>query len=103
MAKFVAISRLREVPMPPEVMKNAVPAVPPWQKQLQAEGKLEASYTFSDRPGGCLILNMASHEELQKVLWSHPLFPFIGFEVHPVVPLEETEKTIKKMVKRLSG
>lgn len=101
MARFVAISRMREVPMPPEVMKNAVPAVFPWQKQLQAEGKLEASYTFGDRPGGCLVLNMASHEELQRVLWSHPVFPFISFEVHPVVPLEEMEKAAKEMASRL--
>ena len=101
MARFVAISRMREVPMPPEVMKNAVPAVIPWQKQLQADGKLEASYTFGDQPGACLILNMASHEELQRVLWSHPLFPIIMFEVHPVVLAEETEKTMKETVKRL--
>jgi muconolactone delta-isomerase len=101
MARFVAISRMREVPMPPEVMKTAVPAVFPWQKQLQAKGKLEASHTFGDQAGGCLILNVASHEELQRVLMSHPLFPFITFEVHPVVPLEETEKAVKEMVSRL--
>lgn len=101
MARFLIVEKQKDIPIPPEVMKQALPAVFGYLKQLQAQGKFEALFGFATRPGGCVIINVDSHAELQRIATSYPMSPFVTWEAHPLTTIEESEKAVQEMLSRL--
>lgn len=102
MAKFLIVQKQREIPIPPEVMKTAFPAQIAYLKQLQAQGKIEALFGLATEKGGCGIINVDSHAELQKIATGNPMWPFVNWETYPLTTIEETEKAVQEALSRLS-
>lgn len=100
MAKFLVISKQIDVPVPPEVMKKLLPAQFSYLKGLRQSGKVECNYGFVGAKGGALIVNAESHEELQNITNGYPMFPFVTLEIHPLITLEDMEKSALDMLKR---
>lgn len=71
MARFLIIQR-EAYEVPPEVAKEAIPAQFAYFKQLQAQGKIEAIAGFATARGGYAIVNVDSHEELQRIANLNP-------------------------------
>jgi muconolactone D-isomerase len=44
---------------------------------LREHGKLKFAYAFADFPGGIMVLDVASNEELQQVLFLLPSMPLV--------------------------
>jgi muconolactone D-isomerase len=44
-------------------------------QELKERGKLKFAYAFADRPGGIVVLDVASNEELQQLLFLMPSMP----------------------------
>jgi muconolactone delta-isomerase len=100
MAKFLVISKQINAPVPPEAMKKLLPAQFSYLKGLRQSGKVECDYGLVGGKGGAAIVNAESHEELQSITSGYPMFPLITLEIHPLVTLEEMEKSAMEMLKR---
>jgi muconolactone delta-isomerase len=100
MAKFLVISKQIDAPVPPEAMKKLLPGQFSYLKELRQSGQVECNYGFVGAKGGAAIVNAESHEELQSITNGYPMFPFITLEIHPLVTLEEMEKSALEMLKR---
>jgi muconolactone delta-isomerase len=102
MARFLVISKQINAPVPPEAMKKLLPAQFGYLKGLRQSGKAECSYGFVGAKGGAAIVNAESHDELQSITNGYPMFPLITLEIHPLITLEDMEKSATEMLKRLA-
>jgi len=90
-------------PMPPEMMKAALDAIPAeieYQKALEKKGKTIAKYTFAGRDEGFGIYDVESHEELNELLAKCPSSLMLSFEAIPLVDFEYSLKVFKEIVER---
>ncbi len=101
MPKFLVIQKQGPMPIPMEALKKLIPAQFAFMNGLQKSGKMEAGYGLATEKGGCLILNVSSHEELQQIIDSNPMWPFSTMETYALVSLEAAEKNISAMVAKL--
>lgn len=101
MARFLIIQRQKNIPIPSEVLKQVLPAQFAYLKQLQAQKKTEALFGFAAEQGGCGIINVDSHAELQKIATGNPMWPFVTWETYALTTLEETEKAALATLSRL--
>ncbi len=66
-------------------------------KELKDQGKLKFAYAFADSPGGVIILDVASNEELQQTLFLFPSMPLVNRTVKPLTQLGSVEKIIAEL------
>jgi muconolactone delta-isomerase len=99
-SRFLVISKQIDVPVPMEVLKKLLPAQFTYLKGLRQSGKVECNYGYAGAKGGLAIVNAESHEELQGITNGYPMSPFITLEIHPLITLEEMEKSATEMLKR---
>lgn len=75
-------------PMPREQWLGMT--VSTWEviKQLENSGKVVAGGAFVGQRAGCVIADVASHEELADLLNRLPLFAYLEWEVTPMLPAQ---------------
>ncbi len=66
---------------------------------LKKRDKLKFSYAFADSPGGFMLLNVDSNEELQRILFLLPSMPFVERTVKPVTEMKALLNVIKELEK----
>src|SRR5262245_14328618 len=66
-------------------------------KELKEQGKLKFAYAFADSPGGIVVLEVASHEELQQTLFLLPSMPLVERAVRPLTELKSVEDIIVEL------
>jgi muconolactone delta-isomerase len=49
---------------------------------------VEAAFSFAEGGGGCGIVNVTSHEELNEMLISSPMGPFSNYEVRALADFD---------------
>jgi muconolactone D-isomerase len=64
---------------------------------LKESGKLKFSYAFADTPGGIMILDVASNEELQQTLFMLPSMPLVQRVVRPLTEIKSVEGIISEL------
>ena len=89
-------------PVPPEMGTALYEASIEWLKAKIKEGKIECHYTYP-QGGGFAIVVSKSHEELTADLQSFPLFPFMSWEVIPVVDWEFGYNLGVEAFKKMAG
>ena len=74
------------------------------------QGKLRFAYAFADSPGGIMVLDMASNEELQQTLFLLPSMPLVNRTVRPLTEMKsvedlitELESIVSSMPRKLGG
>ena len=64
---------------------------------LKESGKLKFSYAFADTPGGIMVLDVASNEELQQTLFMLPSMPLVKRIVRPLTEIKSVEAIITEL------
>ena len=66
-------------------------------RELKEQGKLKFVYAFADSPGGILVLDVASNEELQQTLFMLPSMPLVDRTVRPLTEIRSVEGLIAEL------
>jgi muconolactone delta-isomerase len=63
---------------------------------FRQKGKIVEAYGYLDRPGGFIIYDVSSREELDKLLSKLPMHPFTEFEIVPLITAEQALELVKQ-------
>jgi muconolactone D-isomerase len=66
-------------------------------QELKEQGKIKFAYAFADSPGGIIILDVASNEELQQVLFLLPSMPLVQRIVRPLTEIKSVEGVVTEL------
>ena len=66
-------------------------------RELKEQGKLKSVYAFADSPGGIMVLDVASNEELQQTLFLLPSMPLVNRTVRPLTEIKSVEDLIGEL------
>lgn len=66
-------------------------------RELKEQGKLKCVYAFADSPGGIMVLDVASNEELQQTLFLLPSMPLVERTVRPLTEVKSVEEIIVEL------
>lgn len=66
-------------------------------RDLKEQGKLKFAYAFADSPGGVMVLDMTSNDELQQTLFLLPSMPFVSRTVRPLTDMKSVENLIGEL------
>lgn len=66
-------------------------------RELKEQGKLKFAYAFADSPGGIMVLDVASNEELQQTLFLLPSMPLVNRTVRPLTEIKSVEDLITEL------
>jgi muconolactone D-isomerase len=61
----------------------------------EREGKIVAGGVMAGRRGSCVIFDVESIEEFQRLVSQLPMYPFMDVEVIPLVSLDDTMKGLE--------
>jgi muconolactone D-isomerase len=64
---------------------------------LKEQGKLKFAYAFADSPGGIMVLDVASNEELQQILFLLPSMPLVKRSVRPLTEIKSADALIAEL------
>jgi muconolactone delta-isomerase len=64
---------------------------------LKEQGKLKFVYAFADSPGGMMVLDVASNDELQQTLFLLPSMPLVSRTVRPLTEMKSVEELISEL------
>ncbi len=78
-----------EPPLPPDKLLKHV--IKEWETVInfRQQGKILGAYAYVDQPGGFLIYDVSSREELDDLLSKLPMHSFTEFEVVPLIAAEQ--------------
>ncbi len=93
--KFLVLWQLELGRLSPEVIA-AVMDQPKYAKKLEAEGKIECRYHIVGRHGGAWIYNVASNEELDRLLAMSPVYNFASYQVLPLAEMSDPGTVVGK-------
>lgn len=65
--------------------------------ELKEQGKLKFTYAFADSPGGVMVLDVASNEELQQILFLLPSMPLVKRTIRPLTEMKSVESLIDEL------
>ncbi len=66
-------------------------------RELKEQGKLKFAYAFADSPGGIMVLDLTSNEELQQTLFLLPSMPLVNRTVRPLTEIKSVEQLIGEL------
>jgi muconolactone delta-isomerase len=67
---------------------HAVIRMPEYAQEVIDQGKLEARYHSAGKHGGAWIYDVASNEELERLLAMAPVYSFPRYEIYPLAEME---------------
>jgi muconolactone delta-isomerase len=86
--KFLVLWHLEVGRLNQEVMR-AVLNQPSYAKKLESEGKLECRYHLIGKHGGAWIYDVASNEELDRLLAMAPVYNFATYNILPLAEMTD--------------
>lgn len=85
--KFLVMWELEAAGLRPE-MVNAVMRMPGYASQVREQGKLMARYHIVGKHGGAWIYDVASNEELERLLATAPVYNYARYDIYPLAEME---------------
>lgn len=85
--KFLVMWELEVARLTTEVAR-AVMRVPEYAKKAADQGKLEKRYHIVGKHGGAWIFDVSSHEELERLLATSPVYNYAHYEVYALADME---------------
>jgi muconolactone delta-isomerase len=70
-------------------------------KQLENNGKVLAGGAMIGKPGGCVIVDVDSNEELSELLTRLPVAGYMDWEVVPLIPADTALESAKWALQQL--
>jgi muconolactone delta-isomerase len=86
--KFLVIWQL-ELSLLSRQMATALTRVPEYAASLESAGKIVSRYHIVGAHGGVWIMNVDSHEELERLLGGSPVYNFSTYEVRALSDMSE--------------
>jgi len=95
--KFMVVSRFKDAffGLPPEKQKKIMDTQGQFREKLIKEGKLKEIYLLGNMKGAMVIYDLNSSEDLAHLAES-PIFPFMDWEITPLVDMDVVRKAQKK-------
>jgi muconolactone D-isomerase len=87
-AKFLVLWQL-DLNLLSTEMAAAITRTPAYAAQLERQGKIVSRYHIAGAHGGVWIVDVDSHEELERVLGGAPAYNFAHFDVRPLSDMSE--------------
>lgn len=88
--------------LPPEAAGPLFQAAKQWFSDKTKEGIIDAVYGFPEG-GGLTIANADSHEDLMNTVRDFPLFPFVEWEIRPLVDINKSLDSAVQMFQRMAA
>ena len=87
--------------IPPQMAEQIFEMGRDWIKKALADGKIDVIYSF---PGGGAVTigNADSHDDLMAKMREFPMFPFVSWDVRPLVEIESSFDSAIEMFKRIA-
>lgn len=85
--KFLIMWELNVAQVRQEVV-NAVMRMPDYAGMLREQGKLVGRYHIVGKHGGAWIYDVASNEELERLLATAPVYNYSVYQVYPLADME---------------
>lgn len=86
--KYLVLWRM-ELSLLSSEMAAAVARMPRYAKPLEERGTVIARYHLVGQHGGAWIYDVASHEELERLLAMSPVYNFARYEIHPLAEMPD--------------
>jgi muconolactone delta-isomerase len=90
--KFLVIWKL-ELSLLSSHVAAAVARMPAYAKPLERSGQIEARYHIVGAHGGAWLYDVASNEELERLIALMPVYNFAHYTVHPLAEMPEWNET----------
>ena len=92
--KFMLIARFKDsfYALPPVKQKELRDASAQHTEKLTKEGKLKEMYVLGNMKGSIAIFDLNSPEDLVRIPYESPLFPFLDAELTPLVDMDVVRK-----------
>lgn len=100
MSKFLVIQQQADANLPPETFRRLLTAQINYMRELRRSGRVEMNYGFAALQGGVFVLDVASHDELQQILYGQPLWSHLKTETYPLNAIEAVEQWANDMLER---
>ena len=88
--------------LPPEAAGPLFQAAKQWLADKTKDGTIEAVYAFPEG-GGLTIGNAGSHEELMNSIRDFPLFPFVEWNIRPLVDINKSLDSAIAMFQKIAA
>jgi muconolactone delta-isomerase len=75
---------------------HAVMRMPDYAQEVADRGKLEARYHIVGKHGGAWIYDVASNEELERLLAMAPVYNFARYAVYPLAEMESPADILQR-------
>jgi muconolactone delta-isomerase len=85
--KFLVLWEFELAGLRPEVIP-AIARMPDYAANIRKQGKLVARYHIVGRHGGAWIYDVASNEELERLLAMAPVYNFAHYQVLPLAEMD---------------
>jgi muconolactone delta-isomerase len=92
--KFLVLWKFELAGLRPDVVP-AIARMPQYAERLFKDRKLVARYHIVGRHGGAWIYDVASNEELERLLAMAPVYNFAHYEVLPLAEMEDPLYVLK--------
>ncbi len=93
--KFLVLWHFEISRLTPEVIR-AISQQPKYGEKLEKEGKLECRYHVVGSHGGAWIYNVASNEELDRLLAMSPVFNYASYQVLTLAEMRDPATVVAK-------
>ncbi len=75
--------------LPPQLAEPLFQATKQWLADKKTDGTIDITHGFPEG-GGLSIANANSHEDLMNTIRGFPLFPFVEWDIRPLVEINES-------------
>ncbi len=100
--KFVVNSRQKDalLMLPPEKRMEIIEGTNLFIEKQRNAGKCKVIYEHSDLKGAVSIWEVASDEEVARLILENPIAPFSDLDINPVIDYDVAMKAIKGSLRR---
>jgi len=96
--KFLVIQRIVSG-VPPEKLAKLMPAQFKYLDELESKGKIEMYYHLIGQQSHMIIADVASDEELSRLIGEDPLFFHSERKIYPLTTRETHKKYLRELLK----
>ena len=87
--------------VPPDLAVDLTDAYLGYVKKWKSEGAVDQVWNYVGCLGGCMVVNLESVDELDRMLMEHPFVPFMEVKVEPLVEAEAGSERFKDVFREM--
>ena len=88
--------------LPPDIAARLFAQAQEWLRAKSSDGTLDFVHGFP-AGGGVSVSNADSHEQLMEDIRAFPLFPFVSWDIRPLVNIDASFESAAEMFRKMAG